>query len=81
MGFVELYPLFKVWPLGQRVGEVGFTRTVGHGEIILLKEMGPSGLLAVEILRFFKVCKILVIGQDFKQMGSIDEISIVKAWA
>jgi len=42
MGFVvEFYPLLIVWPLGQRISRISFTRSMCKFEMVFLKELFP----------------------------------------
>jgi len=71
---VEFYPPFIVWPPGQRIGGICFTRSVGECEMVFLKELFPSGLTTRKILGFAEISKVLVIGEDLKWMGGTEEI-------
>jgi len=75
VGFVvKLYPPFIVWPLGQRIGGIGFTRSMRKFEMVFLEKLFPPGLLTREVLEFAEIGKVLVIGKDFKWVGSTKEI-------
>ena len=47
---IVFYPLFKVWPLGQRIHGVGFTGPMLDDIMVFLSDLVPSGLLATKIL-------------------------------
>jgi len=34
---VEFYPPFIIWPPGQRIGGIGFTRLVNKGKMVFLE--------------------------------------------
>ena len=63
MGIV-FYPLFKVWPPGQRVHWVSFARPMLDDVMVFLSDLVPSGLSATKILEFGKVLQILMIRED-----------------
>ena len=75
VGFVvEFYPPFIVWPPGQRISRICFTRSVGECEVVFLEELFPSGLTTREVLGFSEIRKVLVVGKDFKWMSSPEEV-------
>ena len=58
---IELYPLFKIWPPGQRICGVCFVRTMRNCQVVFLKDLLPSCLMAREILRFMEELEVLMI--------------------
>ena len=71
---VKFYPPFIVWPPGQRIGGIGFTRSVDEFEVVFLEELFPMGLLMREVLGFVEIGEVLVVGKDFKCMGGTKEV-------
>jgi len=71
---VKCYPPFIVWPPGQRISGICFTRSVGECEVVFLEELFPSSLSAREILRFAEIDEVLMIGEDLKWVSSTEEI-------
>ena len=61
---IVFYPLFKVWPLGQRVCWVSFARPMLDDVMIFLSDLAPSGLPVTKILGFGKILQILMIRED-----------------
>ena len=47
---------------------------MNHSEVVLLEEMGPSSLLMIEILGFFEVGEILMVGEDLKRVDGVDKV-------
>ena len=71
---VQFYPPFIVWPLGQRISGICFTRSVCECEMVFLEELFPSGLTTREILGFSEIGEVLMIGEHLKWMGGTKEI-------
>jgi len=67
---VKFYLPFIIWPPGQRIGGIGFTRSMCEFEMVFLEELFPSGLSMREVLRFAEIGEVLVVSKDFKWMGS-----------
>ena len=68
---IVFYPLFKVWPLGQRVRGVGFTGPMLDDIMVFLSNLIPSGLSATKVLGFCEILQILVICEDHKRFMSV----------
>ena len=68
------YPPFIVWPLGQRISRIGFTRSMCEFEMVFLEELFPLGLSMREVLGFTEVGEVLVISEDLEWMGSTEEV-------
>ena len=68
---IVFYPIFKVWPLEQRVCRVGLTGSILDDIMVFLSNLIPSGLSATKVLGFCEILQILVIHEDRKRFMSI----------
>ena len=64
-----MYPLFKVWTLGQSICLIIGTGFVNDGEGELGEKEGPVCLLAGEVLLGMEVLEVSVVGPDLKGLG------------
>ena len=68
---IVFYPLFKVWPPGQRVRGVGFTRPMLDDIMVFLSNLIPSGLSVTKILGFCEILQVFVIREDCKRFMGV----------
>ena len=71
---IIFYPLFKVWPLGQRDSWVCFSRMVLYDVMIFLENLVPVSLLVTQILGFGEVFQILVICRDREWVLGVQKV-------
>jgi hypothetical protein len=69
LGFVRMYPLFKIWTPGQCICLVIGARFVNKSEVEFGKEQGPACLVARELLFGVEVDEVIVVCPDFKGFG------------
>ena len=71
---IVFYPLFKVWPLGQRVHWVSSAGLMLDDIMIFLSDLVPSGLPVTKILEFGKILQIFMIREDCEWLMGVQEI-------
>ena len=63
---VVSYPLFKIWPLEQRVGGISLSGSMLDGKMVFGKQLMPSGLSAGQVLRMCEVGEIFVVSENLE---------------
>ena len=69
---VVSYPLFKIWPPGQRVGRISLSRSMLDGKMVFGKQLMPSGLMVGQVLQKCEVGKIFVVSENLKWVFGVE---------
>jgi hypothetical protein len=69
LGFVRMYPLFKIWTPGQCICFVIQTGFMNESEVEFGKEQGPACLVTREALFGAEIDEVIMVFPDFKGFG------------